>query len=201
MNPHLPQLIDPFAGLNVLVVGEAMLDRYLEGTTSRFCPEAPVPIVALAARRDLPGGAANAAVNARALGGTVRLLSVVGADPEGDLLRQALAERGVDTEHVLTHLVRTTLAKQRVTAAGQLLLRLDHGSTGPLDEGTEQELIDRLAALYPRADAVLVSDYGYGILTPRVVDALAHLQARWSKVLVADSRRVLVFGDAGVTAV
>jgi D-beta-D-heptose 7-phosphate kinase/D-beta-D-heptose 1-phosphate adenosyltransferase len=201
MNPNLPQLIDAFAGLNVVVVGEAMLDSYLEGSTGRFCPEAPVPIVALSARRDLPGGAANAAANARALGARVRLLSVVGADTEGQVLRQVLAERGVETDDVLTHVGRRTLTKQRVLASGQILLRLDQGSTEPLDADTEQALIDRLTALYPQADAVLVSDYRYGLLTPRLIRVLADLQTRWSKVLVADSRRLQVFRDVGVTAV
>jgi D-beta-D-heptose 7-phosphate kinase/D-beta-D-heptose 1-phosphate adenosyltransferase len=201
MNPNLPALIDAFAGLNVLVVGEVMLDTYLEGAAGRFCPEAPVPIVTLSGRRDLPGGAANTAVNARGLGARVSLLSAVGADSDGEVLRELLAERGVDTEHVLTHLDRRTLAKQRVIASGQILLRLDQGSTGPLDEETEQALIDRLTSLYPRADAVILSDYRYGILTPRVVRTLADLQAHWSKVLVTDSRRLQVFRDLGVTAV
>jgi D-beta-D-heptose 7-phosphate kinase/D-beta-D-heptose 1-phosphate adenosyltransferase len=91
--------------------------------------------------------------------------------------------------------------EDRIVAAGQLLLRLDQGSTEPLDEKTERAFIDRLTALYPHADAVIVSDYRYGVLTPRLVRVLADLQTRWSKVLVADSRRLAVFRDAGVTAV
>jgi D-beta-D-heptose 7-phosphate kinase/D-beta-D-heptose 1-phosphate adenosyltransferase len=201
MNADLPNLLDAFAGLRVLVVGEAMLDSYWEGSTGRFCPEAPVPVVALHARRDLPGGAANTAANARALGASVTLLSVVGKDAEGATLRQALGERGVATDPLLSHPERRTLTKQRVLAAGQLLLRLDQGSTGPLDAATERALIAALAGLFPRCDAVILSDYGYGILAPAVIRALADLQARWPKVVVADSRRLAAFHKLGVSAV
>src|SRR3954454_4517679 len=101
MSPHLARYIDAFAGLRVLVIGEAMLDSYLEGTTGRLCREAPVPIVALTGRRDAPGGAANTAANARALGARVSFLSVAGEDPEGALLRRALDDRGVYTDGLL----------------------------------------------------------------------------------------------------
>src|SRR5947209_7236623 len=138
MSANLPQLIDAFAGRGVLVLGEAMLDSYLEGHTGRFCPEAPVPIITLAGRRDLPGGAANTAANAQALGGRVAFLSVTGDDAEGEALRDALRQRGVSTEHLLVQDGRRTLTKQRVLASGQILLRLDQGSTGLIDEAAEQ---------------------------------------------------------------
>jgi D-beta-D-heptose 7-phosphate kinase/D-beta-D-heptose 1-phosphate adenosyltransferase len=201
MNSNLAQLVSALAGRDVLVLGEAMLDSYLEGTTGRFCPEAPVPIVSLGARLDLPGGAANTAVNAHALGGRVTFLSAVGADPEAGLLRGALEARGVPAEPLIAVAGRRTLTKQRVVAAGQLLLRIDQGTTDPVGGATEQALIDRLADAYPRCDAVIVSDYGYGIVTPAVLRALADLQARWSRALVIDARRLDRYRGAGATAV
>jgi D-beta-D-heptose 7-phosphate kinase/D-beta-D-heptose 1-phosphate adenosyltransferase len=178
MNSSLPGLIDRFAGLNVIVIGEAMLDSYLEGTADRICREAPVPIVDVAKRTDGPGGAANTAANARGLGGCVTFLSVTGDDPEGYLLRRALETRGVITDSMIAVPTRRTLAKHRVMASGQMLLRFDQGSTEPVDPDTEAALIDRLTALYTHCDAVIVSDYGYGILTPAVLRTLAELQAR-----------------------
>src|SRR5579871_6374041 len=86
MTQALTNDLDAFRGLHVAVIGEAMLDSYLDGGSSRLCPEAPVPVVAVAARRDAAGGAANTAVNLRALGATVAFLSVVGDDPEAFLL-------------------------------------------------------------------------------------------------------------------
>ena len=155
MSTSLVPLVEAFAGLDVVVIGEAMLDTYLEGATGRFAQEAPVPVVALSGRKDVPGGAANTAVNARSLGARVSFLSVIGADPEAELLRQALRERDVSAEDVLARPSRRTLTKQRVSAAGQTLLRLDQGSTGPVDAEAEGWLIERLAALFPRCDAAI----------------------------------------------
>jgi D-beta-D-heptose 7-phosphate kinase/D-beta-D-heptose 1-phosphate adenosyltransferase len=201
MNPRLPGVLDAFTGLDVLVVGEAMLDGYLEGTSGRLCQEAPVPVVSVASRRDAPGGAANAAANARTLGARVRLLSVVGDDPEGSALRQALAAQGVSADHLLVRPGRRTLAKQRVLASGQLLVRFDQGDTAPVRGPGEEALIDRLSELFGRSDAVIVSDYGYGILTPRVRATLAGLQARSPRTLVVDSKDLAAYRGVGPTAV
>jgi D-beta-D-heptose 7-phosphate kinase/D-beta-D-heptose 1-phosphate adenosyltransferase len=201
MNAILSELIDALAGREVLVLGEAMVDSYLEGNVARFCPEAPVPIFTLGARHDLPGGAANTAVNAQSLGGRVRFLSVVGQDAEGQILRQALVERGIDPENLLSDGSQRTLLKQRVVAGSQFLLRLDQGSTQNLATPTEEALLERLGALYPKCQGVILADYGYGIITPRVLRTLADLQARWPRVLVVDSRRLAVFRDLNPTAI
>src|SRR5947209_18848280 len=83
---NLQQYINSFADHEVLVVGEAILDSYLEGTAGRLCREAPVPIVSVTVRNDVPGGAANTAVNVHTLGGRVHFLTVVGDDAEGQLI-------------------------------------------------------------------------------------------------------------------
>src|SRR4051794_32852667 len=101
MSASLTRIVDDFVGLNVLVIGEGMLDSYLEGTTGRLCPEAPVPVVALSARHDLPGGAANSAVNVRSLGARVSLLTVIGDDPEGVSLLDRLRRQDVETANIL----------------------------------------------------------------------------------------------------
>jgi D-beta-D-heptose 7-phosphate kinase/D-beta-D-heptose 1-phosphate adenosyltransferase len=201
MSSTLGALIDAFPSLRLLVIGEAMLDAYLHGVSGRLCREAPVPIVAVEARTDVPGGAANAAVNARALGAQVSMLSVVGGDPEGAALRTALEARGVDGRHVLVDPRRRTLAKHRVFAGTQMLVRFDAGTTGRVDRAHETALVERLARLFGAHDAVVVSDYGYGILTPRVIAALAELQAGAPRVIVADSKTLGAFRGVGVTAV
>ena len=183
------------------MIGEAIIDSYLHGTADRICREAPVPIVAVKNREDLPGGAANTAVNVRSLGAQVAFLSVVGDDREGDLLCNALEARGVPTEYVLREPGRGTLAKNRVMAGSQILVRFDDGTTGPMSPEIERALIGRLEALFPECDAVIVSDYGYGILTPRVIDTLKRLQKERPRVLVADSKYLPAYRNVGVTAV
>src|SRR5438105_7447064 len=96
MGPDLPQIIDSFPGLRVLVIGDAMLDTYSFGTSSRLCREAPVPIVALDDRWDMPGGAANTAINVGALGAQVSFISVTGSDAEAEALCNCLRAAGID---------------------------------------------------------------------------------------------------------
>jgi D-beta-D-heptose 7-phosphate kinase/D-beta-D-heptose 1-phosphate adenosyltransferase len=200
MSNDLVHWTDAIAGLSVAVVGEAMLDVYLDGAVRRFCPEAPVPVVALAGRTEIPGGAANTAVNVHALGGRVHFLSVTGDDAEAEALGQELTERGIATDNVIAGKGRRTLIKQRVLASSRLLLRFDQGSSESLSGDAERRLIDKPQAVFPVCDAVIVSDYGYGILTPRVRWTLTELQSRSPRVIVADSRRLEVFREVGLTA-
>ncbi|WP_210420552.1 D-glycero-beta-D-manno-heptose 1-phosphate adenylyltransferase [Aquisphaera giovannonii] len=201
MSTSLPRIVDAFAGLHVLVIGESMLDCYLQGSTSRLCPEAPVPIVDFGARSEQPGGAANSAFNALCLGAEVSFLSVVGDDPEGESVVRQLARRGIDPADVLSQRGRRTLAKQRVLAGSQLLLRLDSGDTGPISPEVEDRLVDRLVGLWRRCDAAVVSDYGYGVLSPRVIGKLGELQSDLPRILVVDSKRLALYRDASPTAV
>ncbi len=197
----LIKLLDAIANLNVLVIGEAMLDCYLQGYSDRLCPEAPVPVVNVTEQKQVPGGAANTAVNVQALGARVTFLSVIGDDYEGATLQRSLTEQGVSPEYILTQQSRQTLAKQRVIAAEQLLVRFDQGSTEAIDSPTEQALIEQLEECFPKVDAVIVSDYGYGILTQKVIAAITFLQQSSPRILVVDSKRLTAYRDAHVTAV
>lgn len=198
---NLPNLINTFTGLSVVVIGEAMLDSYLEGFTERLCQEAPVPIVTISNRQDIPGGAANTAVNIRSLGSQVKFLSVIGDDKESSLLKQALEDRGVSTNYIFTQSQRQTLVKHRVIATGQILVRFDQGSTNAINIETEQALLDCLTDLYADCNAVIISDYGYGILTPRVIQTIQELQLRTPRLLVADSTNLAAYRHVGMTAV
>ncbi len=197
----LAQLIDRFAGLRVAVVGDAMLDSYFEGAAERLCREAPVPVVTVRSRVDQPGGAANTAANLAALGAEVAFLSVVGADSEGELLRRALRDHGVSDEHIVVDEGRATLAKSRLSAAAHLLVRFDQGDTGELGRAAEARIIDRLTRLYASCDALVISDYAYGVLSPAVIRAIAALAAADPRVIVADSKRLRAYRSVGLTAV
>lgn len=201
MTIHINKLIDRFAALRVAALGEAMLDTYLVGRTRRLCQEAPVPVVALEQSTDAPGGAGNVAGNLAALGAQVEFLSVTGADRDGERLRASLEERGVGTAQLLAQAGRQTLQKSRVLAGSQMLVRFDEGDTSPIGAEMEDALIERLEDLYDQLDAVVISDYGYGILTPRVIRALGRLQAEHPTMVILDSKRLPAYRDVGVTAV
>jgi D-beta-D-heptose 7-phosphate kinase / D-beta-D-heptose 1-phosphate adenosyltransferase len=199
MNNELLRLVDRFAGLRVAVIGEAMLDVYAEGEVSRLCREAPVPVVSIAAERTVPGGAANTAANLASLGAQVRFLSVTGDDYEGRVLRRALEAAGVPTGDLLAHAQRSSLVKRRILGGGQMLLRIDMGDVQAVNGALERTLLERMASLFEESDLVIVSDYGYGILTPTMVEALAACQRTMPRLLVVDSKDLALYQDVGVT--
>jgi D-beta-D-heptose 7-phosphate kinase/D-beta-D-heptose 1-phosphate adenosyltransferase len=201
MESNIDDLICSFEGRKVLVVGEAMLDSYLEGDSERLCGEAPVPVVAVKNRFNLPGGAANTAVNVRTLQAEPVFLSVIGSDIEGDLLRKALEKVEVGTDGLLIDPGRTTLAKQRVIAGSQIVVRFDQGSTEDLSETVERALINSFNQHYETCDAIIISDYGYGILTPAFLRNLARLQKQSPRLLVVDSKRLPMYRSLKATAV
>ncbi len=201
MNAGILDLTHRFADLRVLVIGEAMLDSYLDGYTDRLSREAPVPVVSVTERKDAGGGAANTAANVATLGAQVTFLSVIGDDEDGQLLRRVLEARGVNTHHIVVEPGRRTLAKRRVSAGGQMLVRFDQGDTAAISAESEAALIERLSHLFTEVDGIIVSDYGYGVLTPRVVETLEDLQSWYRKVIVADAKNLVRYRDLGVTAV
>jgi len=194
-------LLDRFTGLDVLVVGDAILDAYLDGPAPRLAREAPVPVVSVAERAEAPGGAGNTAVNVAALGGRARLLTALGDDAEGDRLLAALGAAGIDGAGAVRAPARRTLHKQRILADGVMLARVDEGSLAPLAGRAETALAERLADALPHADAVIVSDYGGGVLTPRIKRVLAEHQRRTPGLLIADAKDLRGYRRMGVTAV
>ncbi|MBV8882758.1 MAG: D-glycero-beta-D-manno-heptose 1-phosphate adenylyltransferase [Chroococcidiopsidaceae cyanobacterium CP_BM_RX_35] len=178
-----------------------MLDCYLTGFSDRLCPEAPVPVVTVTDQRHTAGGAANTAVNLHSLGAKVTFLSAIGDDWEGAILRQVLQAQGISHQHILTHPSRRTLTKQRIIAASQMLVRFDQGSTTLVEPEIERTLIDELDRSFLECNAVIVSDYGYGVMTTQVIQALAKLQQSQPRILVVDSKNLTAYRDVGVTAV
>ncbi|MPZ13116.1 MAG: D-glycero-beta-D-manno-heptose 1-phosphate adenylyltransferase [Chloroflexi bacterium] len=199
MSAELARLLRSFRELNVLVIGESMLDSYLTGRARRLSPEAAVPIVSLDGCTSAPGGAANTAANVAALGARVTLLSVVGDDPEGRELRHLLGERGVCDGQIRTDSARRTIAKRRVMAGSQMLVRLDEGSTEALSRETRDWLLLALGRLFAQHDAVIVSDYGYGVIGAEGIEALAELQTACPRVLVVDAKQLGAYRMVGAT--
>ena len=201
MSAPLARAVDRFASKRVLVLGDAMLDCYVVGSSTRLCQEAPVPVVAVHERRDCPGGAANTAVNLAALGCRVELASVIGADHEGNRLRALLRQHGVGTRLLVVAEARQTLSKQRIVNGDRLLARIDQGDTAPIPEHVERRLLARLGAAFARADAVVISDYGYGVMTAGLLGRLRTLQERCRQLIAVDARDLARYASVGVTAV
>jgi D-beta-D-heptose 7-phosphate kinase/D-beta-D-heptose 1-phosphate adenosyltransferase len=200
MITHAGAIFERFAALHVLVVGDAMVDSYLRGTARRLTPEAPAPVVDVAQRYDLPGGASITAAYVQALGARVEMLAVIGRDEPGRRLVGLLDEAGVGTDPIVIAPDRQTLIKQRVLADGQHLVRFDQGSTHTLDRDAEASVVDRLAARFAAADVIIVSDYDYAAMSAAVIARLRELQAASSRLLVIDAKRPRAYREVGATA-
>lgn len=172
----------------VVVVGDALLDGWLSGPARRLGRDGPVPVVELAETRTSPGGAGNAAANLAALGARVDLVAVLGDDADAHALRGLLQTAGVRTRHCVTEDGRATSVKRRLVSAGQPLARYDAGPDHPPRPDTADALGTALeAALDPPPDAVLVADYGLGVVTEQLRAALQRLRRR-IPLLVVDAR-------------
>jgi D-beta-D-heptose 7-phosphate kinase/D-beta-D-heptose 1-phosphate adenosyltransferase len=201
VTPTLLSAIDGFAGLDVLVVGDAMLDAYILGSSGRLCQEAPVPIVAVDQRTVMPGGAANVAMNVRALGARPRLVSVVGEDDDGRTLRSSLRDAAIDDDLLRSEARRTTLSKSRVVGDGQLLVRVDDGTITAVDGDAEEAVIASVRAAWSSCGAVILSDYSYGVLTPALLEAVRDLQRTRPVVVVVDAKDLARYRPLEPTAV
>src|SRR5579859_1658401 len=193
-------LVRQFRQLHALVIGDAMLDTYVEGTAARLCNEGPVPVVSKTAERRIPGGAGNTAANLRALGAQVDFLRIVGQDTAGTLLRALLREQGIDDRWMVEDAASATLHKLRILADGQYVVRLDEGVSSPSTEG-QMRLLAHLEAAFSRCDVVVISDYCYGTLSDALIERLRTLRAARRCPLLVDSKNLHYFRDLEATVI
>ena len=164
-------IFEAFNQLNILVIGDVMIDRYLTGRVDRISPEAPVPIIQLLQSDNRLGGAANVALNLKALGATPYLCSVVGADDNGRTFLDLLPANGISNRGVIQSPDRITTVKTRLMAAGQQLLRVDQEVSDDLNEDDARKLLATVRELLDQHDihVLLFQDYNKGVLTPAVI--------------------------------
>lgn len=173
--PRASQILDGMAATRVVVVGDVMVDHFLIGRVTRISPEAPVPVVEFEREFSVPGGAANVAHNAGALGATVTLIGVVGEDAPAADLRGLLEARGVAATGLIEDPSRPTTRKTRLaTTRNQQVARLDVEKVDDVSGAVEDALIARLDEAADGAHAIVVSDYLKGVVTRRV---MAHVVA------------------------
>ena len=189
------------ATARILVVGDLMLDEFVFGSVRRISPEAPVPVVEITGRRFAAGGAANVAANVAALGGPVSLAGVTGDDEASGSLRRLLEAMPLDCSTVLRDGSRPTSCKTRILAAGQQIVRIDHESRVALSEETEQLMIEAVGPALRNASACVISDYGKGVVSPRLVAALVAEAAGRGIPVVVDPKGHDYSKYAGVTLI
>lgn len=168
------QLFDGFATTKIGVVGDIMLDTYWWGGVDRISPEAPVPIVSLQRKETRVGGAANVALNLRALGAPTTLFAVVGEDAEGTALKALLNAEGIHTQYIYTSADRVTTNKVRIMGRNQQMMRLDQENTQDLNAAASKALLDHFYAFVEKEKPalILLEDYNKGVLTKELIEAI-----------------------------
>ena len=172
---RVKELITAAAKTRILVLGDVMLDHFIWGSVSRISPEAPVPVVDFSRESYMPGGAANVARNLSALKATADLLSAVGDDPAGKQLKKLLAEQHVGCDGLVALNSRPTSIKTRIVAHQQQVVRVDRESKQQLDAKDVQPILSSLRKEMDRADAVIVGDYGKGVVTQALLEGVKTL--------------------------
>lgn len=168
---ELKNIFDRMQDLHVVVVGDVMLDNYWWGEVDRISPEAPVPIVTLKRRESRLGGAANVALNCKALGAKVTLASVVGDDNEGKMLELLCGDAGVNTHLIMHSGQRLTTTKTRVISRNQQMMRLDEEVSEDLYTEEEHPFIDLVLRFLQREkpQVLIFEDYNKGVLKENVI--------------------------------
>ncbi len=194
---RLKELLASLEGRRVLVVGDLMLDRYVWGRVERISPEAPVPVVEVEREAGLAGGAANVARNIAALGGVPLLVGVVGADGTAEELRERLINDGINAGHLIVEADRPTTLKTRIMAGRQQVCRVDHEVRSPVGETAVKRLTTAGRELMGEADALLLSDYGKGLLSVGLIRDL--VEAAGDRPSSVDPKEDHFGAYAGVT--
>ena len=166
------EILEVVKNLRIMVVGDLMLDQFVWGHVRRISPEAPVPVVEFEKESFMPGGAANVARNLTALSTPCELFGVVGRDDTARKLKQLLVEQQVVCEGVMGDPHRPTSVKSRIVAQHQQMVRVDKESTAPLAGRVLRRLLGAIEERLDQADAVVIGDYGKGVVTEALLKEL-----------------------------
>ena len=188
-----------FNQCRVLVIGDLMIDEYLWGKVDRISPEAPVQVVSIIQEDYTLGGAGNVVNNLVSLGAQVSVCGIIGTGDNGKLLVDKLDELGVEHEGVLQDASRPTIKKTRIIAENQHVLRVDRESKKEISEQTRSAIVMFAENKIPDVDVVLVSDYGKGLITKRLLSRLAACAKKEKKIIIADPKGIDFSKYSGVS--
>jgi len=182
------QIVSKFSDLRIVTLGDLMLDEFIWGEVRRISPEAPVPVVEVKRETRRLGGAGNVVSNLLELGAGATAIGVVGADEAAKMLRDRFAELKAEIDGIITDSSRPTTRKTRVIAHGQQMVRADREDRSPITTAVEDRVIAEFNRALSRADAVIISDYDKGLLTPRVLRAVIELAQARARTVCLDPK-------------
>ena len=198
---RLKKILSRFSKVKVLVIGDLILDEFLWGDVSRISPEAPVPVVWVKSESFMPGGAANVANNIHALGGNVSLIGLVGMDERGRVLTDELDKKGIDVGGIVVDNERPTTLKTRIIAHHQQVVRIDREKLDGLSGSLLDQILDYVKEIIKNIDAIVIEDYGKGLVTPKLLQEVLKLARRHKKVVIVDPKEEHFPYYKGVTAI
>ena len=172
----------------ILVVGDLMIDHYLWGSCERISPEAPVQVVSVTKESSVLGGAGNVINNLSALGAQVDVISVLGGCEISDELKELLTDIKVNTQYLITQKDRITSKKSRIIAAHQQVARYDRESTDEINNESQKSILISFKKIITNYDAVLLSDYGKGVLTTELTQSLISIANKHNKKVLVDPK-------------
>ena len=197
----LKNIISNFAEAKVLVVGDLILDEFLWGDVSRISPEAPVPVVWVKRESFMPGGASNVANNLRSLGARTYLAGVIGDDERGAILKSELEQKGIDTTGIIVDESRPTTLKTRVVAQHQQVVRIDKEKVDTLSDAMISRIIDHVKKLIDKIDAIVIEDYGKGVITQKLLKQIVPLAREHKKIISVDPKEENLEYYQGITLI
>ncbi len=187
-NKRAQQIIDNFAGRRIIVLGDLMLDEFIWGEVRRISPEAPVPVVVVKRETFHLGGAGNVVANLLELGAQAIPIGVVGDDEAAVMMRKQFDQRKTDLSGIISAPLRPTTRKTRIIAHGQQMVRADREDHGPITNQIEDRVISAFNSALKNSDAVIISDYDKGLLTPRVLRAAIDATREENKIVCLDPK-------------
>jgi D-beta-D-heptose 7-phosphate kinase/D-beta-D-heptose 1-phosphate adenosyltransferase len=185
----------------VLVVGDVMLDQFIWGGVSRISPEAPVPVVEFERESFMPGGAANVARNLTALNVPTELFGMIGQDENGRHLKKLLGGQSVNCGGLIANAARHTSVKTRIVAQQQQLVRIDRETRDGLDARLTERLLGEIKSKLPKTDAMIVGDYGKGVVTQPLLNEIKLLCRARGVWLSLDPKPVHHLNLAGLSLI
>ena len=194
-------LLEKFSEQHILVIGDVMLDWFIWGSVARISPEAPVPVVEVQRESRYPGGAANVARNITPFGTRIELAGLYGTDPNGALLAHTLGECGIGTGLCLQDEGMQTITKTRVVARQQQVVRIDREKRRSISADQVATLMENLQPVLSDLDGIIIEDYGKGLITPELVDALLKAAEPHGLVITVDPKPGNPIEWRGVTTV